>query len=146
MVQVELPLGQHTVRWEMEGYEDLVALINVTETGIECVNVTGGSCNSTTPPGVVVSDNRIVGYMLQVVTAPPEQFTSFDDWKQRKWGGSIQGKLVAILELISVYFGTKDLGFTVTLTEVLDAIKEYFGIGVGKLVLLKSLKKLRGGK
>ena len=63
--EIELALGEHTVKWSNAGYDDLIAKINVMDTGVSCVSVDvpGGACGSTTPPGVVVSDFTVTGYL-----------------------------------------------------------------------------------
>ncbi len=66
--EIELALGEHTVKWSKAGCEDLIATINVTDTGVSCVSVEGGACGSTTPPGVITSDFTVTGYLKETFT------------------------------------------------------------------------------
>lgn len=65
--ELELSLGEHSVLWSLSGYADLNATIDVGESAVTCVSVTGGSCGSTTPPGVVASGFMVTGYLAEAV-------------------------------------------------------------------------------
>jgi len=71
MVVVDLSPGSHTIRWDLPGYSQLVAVINVGTTGIvTCTSVTGGSCASSSPPGVTISGNTVYGYLFASAVTP----------------------------------------------------------------------------
>jgi len=80
--EIELALGEHTVKWSKTGYDDLIAKINVTDTGVSCVSVDvpGGACGSTTPPGVVVSDFTVTGYLKKVTGVTIRDYIDSAGW------------------------------------------------------------------
>ena len=118
---IELTLGEHTVKWSKAGYDDLIAKINVTDTGVSCVSVEGGACGSTTPPGVVTSDFTVTGYLKTKVT-------DFDSWVESK-GGKDSIEYADVLEIGDAYLGIEDIGFTPTYNNVLTAGDYYLGLG-----------------
>jgi len=61
--EILLSMGTHTIRWAKDGYEDLIGEIDVTDTGVACLSVTGGVCGSTIPPGIITSDFTAIGYL-----------------------------------------------------------------------------------
>jgi hypothetical protein len=63
--EVELSLGQHEILWSLSGYADLNATIDVGESAVTCVSVTGGGCGSVTPPGVFASGFSVTGYLAE---------------------------------------------------------------------------------
>jgi hypothetical protein len=72
MVFVDLSPGDHTVKWTLNGYIQLIAVINVSTGGIvSCKSVTGGACGSSTPPGVTIAGNTITGYLKSTSTSTP---------------------------------------------------------------------------
>ena len=119
---VELSLGQHNVLWSMLGYADLNATIDVTESAVTCVSVVGGSCGSTTPPGVFASDFTVTGYLAEAVA-------DFTSWVESKGGvAAIEGNKAAVFEIKDGYAGIEDLGFTVTKGDVFTVKDYYAGI------------------
>ncbi|MCW3140599.1 MAG: hypothetical protein N2V72_00240 [Methanophagales archaeon] len=120
---IELTLGEHTVKWSKTGYEDLIAKINVTDTGVSCVSVDvpGGACGSSTPPGVVISDFTVTGYLKEIIK-------NFDSWVTSK-GGKDSIKYADVLEIGDAYLGIVDIGFTPTYDNVLTAGDYYLGLG-----------------
>ena len=117
--EVELSLGQHQVLWSLAGYADLNATIDVGESAVTCVSVTGGSCGSTTPPGVFASGFLVTGYLAEVVA-------DFTSWVESKGGvAAIEGNKAAVFEIKDGYAGIEDLGFTVTKGDVFT-IKDYY--------------------
>jgi len=88
--EIELALGEHTVKWSKAGYDDLIATINVMDTGVSCVSVKGGACGSTTPPGVVISDSfTVTGYLK-------ETFTICDYINSAGWNNLTNDHLLAL--------------------------------------------------
>lgn len=121
-MDVELSLGEHLVLWSMPGYADLNATIDVTESAVTCVSVVGGSCGSTTPPGVFASDFTVTGYLAEAVA-------DFTSWVESKGGvAAIEGNKAAVFEIKDGYAGIEDLGFTVTKGDVFTVKDYYAGI------------------
>jgi len=120
---IELALGEHTVKWSKAGYDDLIAKINVTDTGVSCVSVDvpGGACGSTTPPGVVISDFTVTGYLKKIIK-------DFASWITGK-GGKDSIEYADVLEIGDAYLGIEDIGFTPTYDNVLTAGDYYLGLG-----------------
>jgi len=123
-MDIELALGEHTVKWSKAGYDDLIAKINVTDTGVSCVSVDvpGGACGSTTPPGVVISDFTVTGYLKKTAIA------DFDSWVATK-GGTDSIEYADVLEIGDAYLGIADIGFAPTYDNVLTAGDYYLGLG-----------------
>ena len=74
----ELELGEYEVTWTLSGCDTLNAEIRVTATGVTCLSVTSGACNSATPPGVTISTFTVTGY-LKSVALPPVEIGSWID-------------------------------------------------------------------
>ncbi|RLG35331.1 hypothetical protein DRN97_00030 [Methanosarcinales archaeon] len=121
---IELSTGQHTVKWSKTGYDDLIATINVTDTGVSCVSVQNGACYSSTPPGVLIpSSFTVVGYLKASGAV-----TDFDSWVASK-GGKDSIEYADVLEIGDAYLGFVDIGFTPNYTNVLTAGDYYLGLG-----------------
>jgi len=121
---IELSTGQHTVKWSKTGYDDLIATINVTDTGVTCVSVDvpGGACYSSTAPGVTIpSSFTVVGHLKKTTGAP-----GVCSWITNKGGPS---KLTSydITQLILAYIKIGDVGFTVTTAHITGCILYYLG-------------------
>lgn len=72
MVVVNLTPGDHTVKWTLVGYNTLTSVITVSSTGaVSCKSVTGGSCSSSTSPGVTISGSTVTGYLKFAVKVSP---------------------------------------------------------------------------
>jgi len=145
-METEVTLGQHEIIFVADGYYALKVIVNVKADGIECISAEYGefnevtktftkkgsaSCNACTTRenGVCITDFTIHGYLKkkeEVVTPPPTEITSFEDWVRSK-GGCVAIKYTDILELVRGYMGTIDLGFTVTFTNVITAVRCYMG-------------------
>ena len=63
--------GNYIVAFTNDGYETLSAEILVSSSGVTCIKVTGGSCGSTTPPGVNITSPWLVFGTLKPKEAPP---------------------------------------------------------------------------
>ncbi len=117
----------------LSGYSQLTTVINVSSTGVvTCKSVTGGSCGSSIPPGVIVSGGAVTGYLLSGVTPTPTPIppTTYTAWVTSMGGtAGIKGNLVAMGNIIDGYIGIASLGFTVTLGNVGTTIDYYLGIG-----------------
>jgi len=63
----ELSQGaDHIIRVSHDDYEMLSMKIRISSSGsVSCVSVEGGSCNSTTPPGIKISGTTITTYMKE---------------------------------------------------------------------------------
>ena len=66
-----LKAGEYTITWSDPDHETLSAEISVSSSGVTCLKVTGGSCGSTTPPGVNMVGAWSVFGTLKPVAAPP---------------------------------------------------------------------------
>jgi len=94
---IELTLGEHTVKWAKAGYGDLIAKIKVADTGVSCVSVDvpGGKCYSSTPvtaPGVLITSAapfRVTGYLK-------EAFTICDYIDSAGWNAMVNEHLLAL--------------------------------------------------
>jgi len=123
-MEVELTLGSHNVLWSAPNYADLVATIDVGESGVSCVSVTGGSCDLITPPGVIASGFTVTGYLKELAVV-----TDFASWVASKGGAvGITGNKAAVFEMKDGYAGIEDLGFAVTKGDVFNTKDYYAGI------------------
>ena len=77
MVEHNLEVGEYEATWTLSGYDTLKARIEVKDTGVTCISVTAGACNSSTPPGVRVSAFTVTGHLKSAV-APPAEMTKSD--------------------------------------------------------------------
>jgi hypothetical protein len=74
---IQMPLknlkaGNYIVTFTNAGHETLSAEILVSASGVSCIKVTGGSCGSTTPPGInMVSTWSVFGTLKPIVAPPP---------------------------------------------------------------------------
>ena len=116
--EVELSLGPHSVLWSMAGYADLNATIDVTESAVSCVSVTGGSCSSITPPGVVASGFAVTGYLAEAAA-------DIYSWLAEK-GGKEDVDSAEFVELKMAYLGIAPLPFTPTSSHVVGTKYYYF--------------------
>lgn len=128
MVTVQLTEGTHTIKWTLSGYGTLEAKISVSSSGVvTCTSVTGGSCGSTTPPGVKISGSLSAGY---IITGYLE---SGGESGICAWITGIGGwdKITAydIMSLVSAYSGQKDLGFSVSSAYIMGAVSYYSNKG-----------------
>ena len=69
----DLDLGDYEVTWTLSGRDTLITSIRVTDTGVTCLSVTAGACNSATPPGVTISTFTVTGYLKPSGVAPPTE-------------------------------------------------------------------------
>lgn len=135
MVLVDLTAGDHTIKWTLSGYSQLTAVINVSSTGaVTCKSVTGGSCGSSYPPGVVISGSTVTGYLASGATPTPTPTPTpspgYSNWVASMGGiAGIKGNLIAVGNIIDGYIGIVNLGFTVTLGNVGTTLDYYLGIG-----------------
>ena len=129
MVVVNLTPGDHTVKWTLSGYNTLESVITVSSTGaVSCKGVTGGSCNISTPPGVIVSGTTVTGY-LKVSGTPtptPVPSSSICAWITGL-GGRTAITAYSIMTLVSAYSGATSIGFTVTASHIMGAVAYYSG-------------------
>ena len=70
----ELDLGDYEVTWTLSGRDTLTASIRVTDTGVTCLSVTAGTCNSATPPGVTISAFTVTGCLKSAVAPPTKGY------------------------------------------------------------------------
>jgi len=70
MEEKDLELGDWEATWTLSGSDILKAVIRVTDTGVTCLSVTAGSCNSARPPGVMISAFTVTAH-LKSAGAPP---------------------------------------------------------------------------
>ncbi|MFH1769087.1 MAG: hypothetical protein ABH833_00275 [Parcubacteria group bacterium] len=121
MVVIDLAPGDHTVKWTLSGYSQLVAVINVGSTGIvTCKSVTGGSCGSSTSPGVVVSGSTVTGYLKS------GEISNICSWITGL-GGRTAITAYNIMSLVSAYSGATNVGFTVTASHIMGVVAYYSG-------------------
>ena len=94
--EIELSTGEHTVKWSKTGYDDLIATINVTDTGVSCVSVDvpGGACYSSTAPGVTIpSSFTVVGHLKK---KPTTGVTICDYIDSAGWNALVNDHLLAL--------------------------------------------------
>lgn len=73
-----LSVGEHTVTVSCNGYESYSAVIYVSSAGtVSCRSVSGGSCSSSSRPGMATSGSRVTVYMKTKSTACPTPTASF---------------------------------------------------------------------
>jgi len=76
-ISVSLEVGRHEIKWSKEGYEDLIATIEVSDEGVSCISVQDGECYTSTPvtpPGVLITSEEpftVVGYLKKKATPTP---------------------------------------------------------------------------
>lgn len=116
MATVNLTPGNHTIEWLLEGYETILATVDVSTTGImNCINVTAGTCADL----LSIVGNAVTGLLNQI--AVTDQVCT--------WISGVAGwqalATFDIMELIKGYLEITDLGFTVTSTHIMGAIAYY---------------------
>lgn len=138
MAVLQLTEGTHTIRWTLGGYEVLEAQVSVSPTGaVTCLSVVGGSCNSITPPGVVVSGSTVTGYLKATATPTPTPTPA----PTPKPAADICGWIIAlggwknimafdIMTLKAAYSDAADVGFKVTAAHIM-ASKAYYSEKTG---------------
>ena len=70
----ELDIGEYEATWTLSGYDTLKARIEVKDTGVTCISVTAGACNSATPPGVTISTFTVTGHLKSAVGPPTKGY------------------------------------------------------------------------
>lgn len=122
MVDVDLSVGTHTIKMSLNGYDELIATINVDSAGaVTCIPNANINCNSHTPPGLIINTLSIIGY-LKSSTGPAE----LCQWITNK-GGPAGIVSFDIMLLVQDYIGAQDLGFNVTSADIMGAIAYYLG-------------------
>lgn len=114
---MELTEGSHTIQVSLTGYNTLNATINVSSTRVTC---TAGPCNTTGPPGVMISGLTVTTY-LKTGTVSPARCT----WVATK----DTSKVVFISEMVLAYNNLTDIGFTPTAAEIGNAVLMYSNLG-----------------
>lgn len=131
MVVIQLTEGIHTIRWTLAGYDTIDAQISISATGaVTCLGVTGGSCGSTAPPGVMITGSTVTGY-LKAITTPtptptptPAPGANICTWITGLGGWRAIGAF-DIMTLVSAYSGQVSLGFTVTAAHIMGTVAYY---------------------
>lgn len=121
MTIFNLAPGEHTIKMSLNGYVDFQALITVSAVGVvSCVSVVNGTCQSKTPPSVVISANEVIGYLKSSVVG------STCIWITEKGGWD---KLIVfdIMALVRGHVGEEDIGFDVKSADIMGAIAYYSG-------------------
>lgn len=116
MATVTLTSGNHIIEWSLEGYETILATVDVSSTGImKCISVTAGTCADL----VSIIGNEVKGLLNQIaVTAPVCTWISgVSGWQALA--------TFDIMDLVKGYLGVTDLGFTVTTAHIMGAIAYY---------------------
>jgi len=102
MLEKLLYPGDHTVTWTNPGYNPLYATINVGADGsVSCVPVPiqGDICGRDVPPGVMVSDTLVTGYLEAT-----DGYVDYEEWLAGQGGASgVEGNLMAVGAIISGY-------------------------------------------
>ena len=97
----ELDLGDWEVTWTLSGYGTLVSSIRVTDTGVTCLSVTAGACNSATPPGVTISAFTVTGYLKSAVAPPAGECNQSFRVTDTQTGNPIEGATISLTRGIS---------------------------------------------
>lgn len=120
MISIELEPGQHTIKVSLANHSTLKASINISDTGaVSCVYVSGGSCGSITPPGIVISGISILVYLKELLVNTCAWVTDLGGWEAVA--------AFDIMALIKGYSGEEDVGFNVTSATIMGAIAFYSG-------------------
>lgn len=138
MVVVDLTPGDHTIKWTLNGYETLSAKINVSDTGVvTCISVTGGSCGSSSPSGVTISNSTINGYLSVSASPTPSPTPTVTpapadicEWIKGQGGWNNLYWSAHVLQAYYVYIGAegKTIGYSpVTWNSVLGLYYYYMG-------------------
>lgn len=120
MATVNLTAGNHIIEWSLDGYETIIATINISSEGIvSCISVVTRTCAEV----INIVGLTITGLLKSIV---PD---NFDNWIISKGGyEAITGNLSLMGEFIDGYFGLTNLGFTPTLLDMGTFIDYYFGV------------------
>lgn len=111
MTIINLTPGEHTITWELPGYNTLTAVVNVSDTGtMSCVN----------HEDVTITGNKISG-LLQLTV---ELVTEVCQWILSKNGWESIATF-DIMELVQGYLNVKDIGFTVTTVHIMGIVAYY---------------------
>lgn len=119
--------GSHTIQVSLSGYDTLTATIDVSASGVTCVNVTNGLCGGASPPSVSTSGSTVTVYL-----ASGSATTGYDDWVNGKGGATgLRSNLAAVGEIIDGYLSSAGdigyLGFNVSLANIGTTIDYYLG-------------------
>jgi len=106
---VGLEEGEHEVVWTKEGYEDLIATIEVSDAGVSCIRVQNGKV-------LIPSPFTVIGYLKK---------KGFCGWIAPKVREGVERN--DIMELVMAYLGEIDLGFNVTTIMIMAAVSYYLG-------------------
>lgn len=126
--QVSLTEKDHAIKVQLAGYTNFEATINVSGTGVACINVTAGSCEGSEVPRLEV----ITDWSVNVVMQPIPEESTFADWIDDMGGPEgIEGNLTAVSIFIDGYLSdpgdVEYLGFEPTVWNVGTVIDYYLG-------------------
>lgn len=128
-VGVELEGGHHDIKITSPGYETFYGEINVTASGVVCVDHPGwANCVGDPPPWIDIRNLWEVWNFMKPGTAGP----SYDDWVDGHGGAAgLLKNLSAIGEIIDGYLASAGepgyLGFDVTFGDIGATIDYYLG-------------------
>lgn len=126
--QVKLDEKDHTIKVQLVGYTNFEAIINVSDAGVTCINVTAGLCEGSEVPRLEV----ITDWSVNVVMQPIPEESTFADWIDDVGGpAGIEGNLTAVSIFINGYLSdpgdVEYLGFEPTVWDVGTVINYYLG-------------------
>ncbi len=122
MIDVDLPIGIHTIQWKATDYETLTFRIDVTKNKVVCMSPS--VCGKSTAPCVTVGDGGWVVRGTLKSSKPDNYF----EWLNLK-GGPTDIEPDEVMEIINAYLGKEDIGFEPTLSNVNTAIDYYLKYG-----------------
>jgi hypothetical protein len=117
---VSLTEGQHDIQISLDGYNTLVAKINVTATDVTCVSVVCGDCVGTGLPRVSTS-----GWTVSTYLKTGDVSTARCTWVATK----DTAKVVFISEMVLAYNDLLNIGFAPTAAEIGNAVLMYSNLG-----------------
>uniref|UniRef100_A0A6M3M9H0 PEGA domain-containing protein n=1 Tax=viral metagenome TaxID=1070528 RepID=A0A6M3M9H0_9ZZZZ len=128
MTVFELEIGTHQVKWNLSGYNELNATIDVSSGGtITCVSVETGDCGGSGVPRVSISGNTVTGTLKETGITPPPT-NDYNNWLTSKGGtAGLLSNLPALLEMCDAYLGFIQIGFNPTLSNLLTTCDYYLG-------------------
>ena len=125
--------AEHTIRVSHDDYEMITMRIKISSSGtVSCKSVTGGNCNSTTPPGIKISGSTVTAYMKEWTGSGSGGGTGLNDPAYLSWldskGGLNNITTPDIMELRDSIVGIEDVGFAVVTQQVMQCRDALLGL------------------
>ena len=114
----------------------MTIVFDTTDNDVICSKISNdpNRCNKASAPGIVIKTNTEYNLKEMEIYVPehagyvPDTFSSYEEWVEFYDGAvGMYRELSILLDIVDAYLGWKELGFTVTLSNLLNTVDLYLG-------------------